>query len=114
MKTQRTLIGLIVVVALSYTAGRAGIPDGASARGQAGQPPTETTPAIRKLVDVTTPGRHHRVLDDLIGTWSVEYTMRTGPDGASMVARGTVERSWVLGGRFVREVVRAEGAGSAL
>jgi hypothetical protein len=114
MKTQRNVIGAIVVVALSYAAGRAGIPDrdGSVAWGQSGghEPPKEVTPGIRELADVTAPGRNHRVLDDLIGTWAVEYTMRAGPDGEPMVARGTVERSWVLDGRFVREVVKAQGA----
>jgi hypothetical protein len=114
MKINRNVIAAIVIVALSFALGRLGIPDrdGSVAWAQSGrhEPPTSVTPAIRRLVDVTAPSEHHRVLEDLIGTWSVEYTMRAGPDADPMVARGTVERSWVLGGRFVREIVRAHGA----
>lgn len=116
MGFNRNVIVVFAIVATSFMAGRVSTRAGEST--VAAQPagdegrarPTPDVPAMR---DVATPGRHHRVLDRLTGKWEAEFTLLTAPEGEPVTARGTVTREWILGGRFVKEVVEAASEAGA-
>lgn len=57
------------------------------------------------------PGEHHKVLNDMVGTWDAEFSFKMTPDGEMLTSRGTVSREWVLNKHFVREKVEASGFG---
>jgi hypothetical protein len=101
---------LVLLVGLAFVAGRltGGSAMVAASSGQeTGAPPLDQ--ALQALMRQGTPGPHHRQLDQLVGEWAAEYTLRTGPDASPVVTHATIRRAWVLDGRFVQETVRAEG-----
>src|SRR5262245_41373681 len=51
-----------------------------------------------------TPGAKHKVLEPLVGEWTVEarYWMG-GPGSEPMESKGTSKVQWILGGRYLRE-----------
>jgi hypothetical protein len=113
MKITVRMTLVIAAVALSYAAGRAGVfaGDRAIASVQQMNESEQSRPSLemQAAAEFGSPSKHHRVLDVLIGTFSGEFIIRTGPDAPPTTTRGTVTREWVLDGRYVREIVRAEG-----
>ena len=51
------------------------------------------------------PGEGHEVLESMVGTWEGKGSIWDGPASDSIPITATVERHWVLGGRFLREQV---------
>ncbi len=58
-------------------------------------------------MDAATPGEHHRYLDSLVGSWEGEFKITMEPGSEPFTSQGTIEREWVLGGRFLKETVTA-------
>jgi hypothetical protein len=109
MRFNRHGAALLGVAVAAWLAGRAGVPAGAPAAAQDQAGADAIPPGMQARIDAGTPGPHHRVLDELIGTWDVEFTARGGPDAPPVESRGTITRRWVLDGRFVEERLEAEG-----
>lgn len=56
------------------------------------------------------PGDEHAWLDPLVGEWTVAMLVYPGPDAAPTEMQGlSASREWVLGRRYVREVLRGGG-----
>jgi hypothetical protein len=53
--------------------------------------------------DLTARGPQHDLLDPLIGEWETTVKIWSDPQTPPFVARGRVERIWILDGRFVEE-----------
>jgi hypothetical protein len=106
----RNVIAILAVAILAFAAGRYGVRAGSVASaGETQDPARAEAPAnVQAIADAGTPGPHHRHLETFIGEWSGTFTIRMGPDAEPLVSRGTVKREWILGGRFVSEVVTAE------
>ncbi|MHC4774424.1 MAG: DUF1579 family protein, partial [Planctomycetota bacterium] len=106
MKINRNIVGLLAVAGLAYAAGHFGVLSGGGpeARAQAQPEPSAAKPAQLQVGD---PGRHHRALDPLVGTWEGDFNFRMEADAPPMVSHGTVTREWILGGRFLKEVFTA-------
>lgn len=68
---------------------------------------------IQKMVEAGRPGPEHAKLQPLIGTWSFNLSMWTDPSQPPATVTGTVERKWVMGGRFVQESVRGQSGGES-
>jgi len=51
------------------------------------------------------PGEGHQVLESMVGAWEGKGTIWDGPDAAPVSITASVERSWVLGGRYLREEI---------
>lgn len=51
------------------------------------------------------PGDGHQVLEAIVGTWEGKGTIWDAPDSAPVSITASVERRWVLGGRYLREEI---------
>lgn len=51
------------------------------------------------------PGDSHQVLDAIVGSWEGTGSIWDGPESEPIPITATVERHWVLGGRFLREEI---------
>ena len=64
-----------------------------------GQPGTSATMALGA------PGEHHKHLDKLAGSWDFAVKVWGPMGGEPMESTGTVEASWIMGGRFLQQEV---------
>lgn len=109
MKRNGTLMA-VLLVGLAFIAGR--LTGGGGVVAASDSPPAEAAAldrALEAMVRQGTPGPHHRHLDQLVGEWAAEFTLRTGPEAPPVVTHATIRREWVLDGRFLRETLRADG-----
>ena len=65
-------------------------------------------PAADPLASVAEPGEHHGHLDRLAGDWDLTIRIWRSPDGEPLESAGTAEARWILGGRFLWTIYRAE------
>lgn len=61
------------------------------------------------LAEVGTPGLEHAKLQPLAGSWSYTCKIWMDPSQPPMETHGTIERRWVLGGRFLEEKTTGTG-----
>jgi hypothetical protein len=104
MKINRNIVVLLSVAGAAYAAGHFGVLAGGGSDAWA-QPQQEPSAEELAYMKAATPGPHHRILDQLAGTWEGEFKFRMTPDAPYEVSHGTVTREWILGGRFLKEVV---------
>ena len=64
--------------------------------------------AVDPLTQLTEPGEHHQHLDRLAGDWDLTIRVWTSPDGEPVESAGTAEARWILGGRFLWTIYRAQ------
>jgi hypothetical protein len=62
-------------------------------------------------MEAATPGKGHRSLEPLVGSWSAKTTFWMAPDAPAWICTGTSEHRWVLGGRYLRQEFRGAGEG---
>jgi hypothetical protein len=72
-----------------------------------GSIPTDPAQLMAALVEAGQPGEEHARLDPLVGTWRFASKFWLDPNQAPMEALGTIERRWMLGGRFLEERIEA-------
>ena len=82
---------------------------GAAPVQQEGTPPMN--PALKSTIKAGTPGAHHRILDRLAGEWKGAFTLRMDPEAPPMKVEGTLKRTWILDGRFLKEEVVSDMGG---
>ncbi len=119
MNRQRNIVLLVAVAGLAYTAGQLDLRPTAETAALAVQPAeTPAQPdmegmdeAMLAWMEAGTPGKHHELLDTMIGTWEGAFHIKMDPDMPAMESTGTATREWVLGGRFVRETIDATSMG---
>lgn len=95
---------MLAVAGAAYAAGRFGALSGGGPGAWAqveGQPSAEEMARIK----AGTPGKHHKILDQMVGDWEGRFTIRMDPDAPPMESTGTITRKWILGGRFIQEDV---------
>jgi hypothetical protein len=107
MKITRHIPALLAVAGMAYAAGHIGALSG-NGSGAWAQEEQEIPPEMAAYLEAGTPGKHHRVLDVMVGEWEAEFKFRMAPDEEPAVSKGTVRRKWVLDGRFIEETVEAE------
>jgi len=89
---------------------------GTVASGGSGDPADQEAPAgmdeatIKKMMDLATPGEHHKRLDRYAGSWNTTVKMWMG-DGEPTIATGSVIYSWLLGGRYLQSRHTGQFAG---
>ncbi|MHC4218797.1 MAG: DUF1579 family protein [Planctomycetota bacterium] len=106
MKINRNIAGLLAVAAAAYVAGRFDLLTGGGTGAWAQDDP-EPSDAEMVYLEVGTPGPNHEILDQMVGEWDGLFKIWMAPDAPPMTSRGTVTREWVLGGRYLKEVVKA-------
>ncbi len=114
MNHRSHVVALASVAVIAFAAGRIELSNANASSPRVQDEPTHAlSKEAQAIFDAATPGPHHKVLDQVIGQWECVFTSRTSPDATPVVSHGSVEREWVLGGRFVRETVRLEGDAGA-
>jgi hypothetical protein len=66
---------------------------------------------LRALVEAGKPGPEHQKLQPFVGDWAFTVKVWTDPSQSPAEATGTVERRWILDGRFIQERFQAEYKG---
>jgi hypothetical protein len=100
-------IGMTVVLALVQvgTAGLAWAEDAKS--------PPGPDAVLKALAEAGKPGPEHRKLQPFVGDWDLTLRLWTSPGQSPAVVKGTAERKWIMGGRFIQETVKGEHDGKA-
>jgi hypothetical protein len=72
-----------------------------------GQPGTDAAMAemMKKMTEFATPGEAHKRLDPLVGKWQYSVRWWMGPDAAAQTSKGLCENRWLLGGRYLHQMV---------
>ena len=70
--------------------------------------PTPEEAEAERLRQLVEPGEHHAHLDRLAGEWELTLRLWPTPDGEPVESSGTAEGRWILGGRFLWTIYRAE------
>jgi hypothetical protein len=64
---------------------------------------------MKKMQEYATPGAGHKLLEPLVGEWTVEARYwAAGPDAPAQESKGTATVTWTLGGRYLREEFTGE------
>src|SRR5262249_29869581 len=73
---------------------------------------TPPSPAdlLKALADAGKPGPEHRKLEPFVGDWTFTLKLWTDPGQPPAELKGTVERKWIMGGRFIQETAKGECA----
>jgi hypothetical protein len=102
MKAMSKLIGCSAPLALALVllAGRTWAEEGAKAPSPGA--------LLKAMAENGKPGPEHQKLQPLIGDWNFTVRMWTDPNQPPAEFTGTVERKWIMGGRFVQETARGE------
>jgi hypothetical protein len=66
---------------------------------------------LQALAEAGKPGPEHQKLQPFIGDWAFTVRVWTDPSQPPAEATGTVERRWILGGRFIQEKFQGEYKG---
>lgn len=61
-----------------------------------------------EVLELSQPGEHHEHLDRLAGDWDLTIRVWSSPDGEPTESAGTAEARWILDGRFLWTIYRAE------
>jgi len=63
---------------------------------------------MKALAEAGKPGPEHQKLQPFVGDWNMTIRMWTDPSQPPAEAKGTVERKWIMDGRFVQESIKGE------
>src|SRR5262245_21328223 len=65
---------------------------------------------LKALAEAGQPGAEHKKLEPLVGYWNFTMKFWTDPSQPPAVLQGTVDRKWIMDGRFVQETVHGQCA----
>jgi hypothetical protein len=107
MKATVTAISLTVVLGI----GLAVLPG----RSRAEEPELPQNPKalLKALEEAGKPGPEHQKLQPFVGDWTLTVRLWTDPSQSPAEAKGTVQRRWIMGGRFVQETAKVECDGKS-
>jgi hypothetical protein len=77
------------------------------------QPAIDLEAAAKLFAEIGTPGEAHQKLEPLAGKWTYTSKMWMDPSAPPMEGKGTCERKWILGGRFLEENIKGTGPGGS-
>src|SRR5262245_5008222 len=79
---------------------------------QADEPKTPPTPEalLKALAEAGKPGAEHQKLQPLVGQWTFTMKLWTDPSLPPAELKGTIDRKWIMDGRFIQETARGECA----
>jgi hypothetical protein len=66
---------------------------------------------MKKWQELATPGEHHKLLDQIAGSWDTNAKWWMEGQDQAMESKGTSETKWALGGRFIEENAAGEMMG---
>jgi hypothetical protein len=68
---------------------------------------------LKALAQAGKPGPEHKKLEPFVGDWNLTVKVWTDPSRPPAEAKGTVQRKWIMDGRFVQESVKVECEGKS-
>ena len=71
----------------------------------------QVDPMMAKMMEAAVPGEFHKHLQPLIGKWNTTTKYWLTPEAPPEESTGSVDRKWILGGRFVSEDYRGTTMG---
>jgi hypothetical protein len=79
---------------------------------QAGESKTPPSPEVllKALADAGKPGVEHKKLQPFVGKWTFTMKFWTDPSQPPAVLKGTIDRKWIMDGRFIQETAHGECA----
>src|SRR5262245_50348361 len=79
---------------------------------RAGEPKTPPSPEalLKALAEAGKPGAEHKKLQPFVGRWAFTMKLWTDPSQPPAELKGTIERKWIMDGRFIQETARGECA----
>src|SRR5262245_31430468 len=79
---------------------------------QAGDPKTPPSPEVllKALAEAGKPGAEHKKLEPFVGHWTFTMKLWTDPAQPPAELKGTIERKWIMDGRFIQETTRGQCA----
>src|SRR5262249_33354731 len=69
---------------------------------------------LKALAEAGKPGPEHRKLEPFVGDWTFTLKVWTDPGQPPAELKGTIERKWIMGGRFVQETLKGECDGKTV
>lgn len=102
-------IGITGTCVLIFTSGAILMAQDDKGGGMKMPSPEEMKAMMQRWEKAMTPAEPHKKLAEFVGEWDVTLKMwMMGPDGPPTETRGTATVTAELGGRFIREVLKAE------
>src|SRR5262249_53675988 len=105
MKATLKVLGMTVALALVLAV--MAVMAGQTWADDAKTPPSPNA-LLKALAEAGTPGAEHKKLQPFVGDWTFTLKLWTDPSQPPAELKGTVERKWIMGGRFVQETVKGE------
>ena len=59
---------------------------------------------MQKMMELSSPGEKHKVLDGMVGSWTYTMSYRMAPDAPEQFTEGTAENNWILDGRQLKQI----------
>jgi hypothetical protein len=81
-----------------------------AARAEEPKAPPGPEALLKALAEAGKPGPEHKKLEPFVGQWTFTAKLWTDPNDAPAEMKGTIERKWIMDGRFVQETARGECA----
>src|SRR5262245_9052070 len=81
-----------------------------AAHADAPKTPPSPEALLKALAEAGKPGLEHKKLQPLVGNWAFTMKFWTDPSLPPAELKGTVERQWIMDGRFLQETVRGQCA----
>jgi hypothetical protein len=82
-------------------------------RAQEGKAPPTPEALLKAMAEAGKPGPEHKKLEPFVGDWALTVKLWTDPTRPPAEAKGTVQRKWIMGGRFIQETVKVECGGKS-
>ena len=101
MKT-RHLLQLATIAALAFVAGGCACCKESKSASKPAAPLTEEE-MNKRMMAAATPGAPHKSLEVFAGNWDVASKWWMAPEAPPMESKGASSKSWVMGGRFLKE-----------
>ena len=128
MKSTRTVYALAFAAAAAFAVGSVSAKDKKPAQDEhkhehqhgehegheQGEQPGEhgmDAAAMEAWMKASAPGPHHKYMEPFVGKWKTSTRMRMTPEAPWEESTGTSEISWIMGGRFIKEVLRGQVMG---
>jgi hypothetical protein len=75
---------------------------------QAAEPTAPPSPEalLKAIAEAGKPGPEHKKLEPFVGQWTFTMRFWTDPSQPPAELKGTIERKWIMDGRFVQETAR--------
>src|SRR5438067_1008778 len=76
---------------------------------RADEKPADKGPDLEAYAKAGKPGPQHKLLEPMAGSWTFSGKFWMDPSKPPTDLKGTCERKWVLGGRFLQDDIESPG-----